>query len=69
MEKNKKRASKKSNFTKAGNEKKPLFDKFDNEKFVDDIPMEDLKLDQKDERYETKTKNDSESERKYKADD
>ena len=35
------------------------------QKFVDDIPMEDLKIESQDEKKKTKTKDDSQSERKY----
>lgn len=35
------------------------------QKFVDDIPLEDLKIDMEDEKKKKKTKDDSESERKH----
>ncbi|RHW35669.1 hypothetical protein D1B31_18660 [Neobacillus notoginsengisoli] len=44
-----------------------LFDKFESEQNVDPIPMEDLKLEQKEEKKEHHTKNDSSSDRKYKS--
>lgn len=36
------------------------------QKFVDDIPLEDLKIDMEDEKKKKKTKDSSESERKHK---
>lgn len=47
-------------------EKRKNMDESSEQKFVDDIPLEDLKIDLKDEKKKKKTKNDSESERKYK---
>ncbi len=41
-------------------------DKHEEQKFVDDIPMEDLKIEAQDEKKKTKSKDDSQSERKYK---
>ncbi len=37
------------------------------QEFVDDIPLEDLKIEMEDERNKFKTKDDSQSERKYKS--
>lgn len=42
-----------------------LFDKFESEMNVDPIPMEDLKMEQREEKAEHHTKDDSSSERKY----
>jgi hypothetical protein len=36
------------------------------QEFVDEIPLEDLKIEMEDEREKFKTKDDSQSERKYK---
>lgn len=41
-------------------------DKFDNQQFADDIPMDDLNMEQEEEKKNTKTKNDSQSEKKFK---
>lgn len=46
--------------------KKKKLDKHEEQKFVDDIPMEDLKIEAQDEKKKTKSKDDSQSERKYK---
>ncbi len=37
------------------------------QEFVDEIPLEDLKIEMEDERNKLKTKDDSQSERKYKG--
>lgn len=47
-------------------EKESLYEKFENQQHVDPIPLEDLKIEQQDEKEKHKTKNDSSSERKYK---
>ncbi|WP_067726477.1 hypothetical protein [Oceanobacillus damuensis] len=52
--------------TKWNEEDRTNLDKFENQKFADDIPMEDLKIEMKDEKKKTKTKDDSQSERKFK---
>lgn len=44
-----------------------LFDKFESEQNVDPIPMEDLNIEQREEKKEHHTKDDSSSERKYKT--
>ncbi|WP_010651861.1 hypothetical protein [Oceanobacillus massiliensis] len=62
-----KKSPKKEN-TKWNEEERTKLDSFDNQKFADDIPMEDLKIEMKDEKKKTKTKDESQSERKYKAD-
>ena len=46
-------------------ERRTKLDEQKEQKFVDDIPMEDLKIESKDEKKNTKTKDDSQSERKY----
>lgn len=43
-------------------------DEFDEQKFTDDIPLEDLKIDQKQEDKKEKSQDDSQSEEKYDAD-
>ena len=47
-------------------DKRSLFDMWDSEKTVDPIPVEDLTIEQRDEKAPTKTKDDSSSEKKYK---
>lgn len=44
-------------------------DKLEGQEFVDEIPLEDLKIEMEDERKKSKTKDDSQSERKYKGKD
>jgi hypothetical protein len=46
-------------------ENESLFDRYESERNVDPIPMEDLKLEQKEERRKEETKHDSSSEEKY----
>lgn len=48
-------------------ERNPL-DKFKDQKFVDDIPLYDLKLKTEQEKEKNKTQDDSQSANKYKAD-
>lgn len=48
-------------------ERTPL-DKFQNQKFSDSIPLEDLKINTKQEKFKKKTQDDSQSEKKYQAD-
>lgn len=62
--KNKKSST--SERTKAHEEKRTKLDDFSEQQFVDDIPLEDLKIEQADEKNKHKTKDDSQSERKYK---
>lgn len=50
-------------------EKRTKLDEFKDQQMVDDIPLEDLKIEQKDERKKSKTKDESQSERKYKKDE
>ncbi|WP_026675330.1 hypothetical protein [Alkalihalobacterium bogoriense] len=47
-------------------EKESLFDKFESQQTVDPIPMEDLKIEKREEKEKHKTKSDSSSEQKYK---
>lgn len=46
-------------------EKESLFDKFESEQNVDPIPMEDLKLEKREEKQKHKSKRNSSSEKKY----
>ena len=46
--------------------KKSLFDRFDSERTVDPIPVEDLTIEQEEEKRKDETKHTSSSERKYK---
>jgi hypothetical protein len=41
-------------------------EKLEGQEFVDEIPLEDLKIEMEDEREKYRTKDDSQSERKYK---
>ncbi|MGJ9459518.1 hypothetical protein [Oceanobacillus sp. CF4.6] len=52
--------------TKWNEEDRTKLDEFENQKFADDIPLEDLKIEMKDEKKKTKTKDASQSERKFK---
>ena len=52
--------------TKWNEEDRTKLDEFPEQQFVDDIPLEDLKIEQEDEKNKHKTKDDSQSERKYK---
>lgn len=55
-----------SNDNKSPIEKKQnAAEKFEGQEFVDQIPLEDLKIEMEDERNKFKTKDDSQSERKY----
>jgi len=54
----------KKEITKWNEEDRTKLDRLENQKFVDDIPMEDLKIETKDEKKKTKTKDNSQSERK-----
>ncbi|RED58597.1 hypothetical protein [Cohnella lupini] len=46
-------------------DKESLFDRWESERNVDAIPVEDLKIQVEDEKNKTKTKNSSSSEKKY----
>jgi len=48
-------------------DKKSLLDRFESEQNVDPIPLEDLNIQQKDEKNKDQTKNSSSSPRKYKS--
>lgn len=50
---------------KANEEGRTELDEFKDQQHVDDIPLEDLKIEQDDERKKHKTKDDSQSERKF----
>jgi hypothetical protein len=72
MEKEKENKSGRSNKTMDNpeqyqSENKSLFDQFESEKNVDPIPMEDLKLEQREEKDGHHTKDSSSSEKKYKT--
>lgn len=49
-------------------EEESLFDRFEDEVHVDPIPMEDLKLEQQEEKDKEATKSNSSTEEKYRAD-
>ncbi len=65
---NKSPAKDKKNRQDSGVEKRNKLDRFENQKFADDIPLEDLKIEAKDEREHLKSKDASQSERKHKSD-
>lgn len=65
MDKNKK-DDQKGRRTKWNEEERTKLDDLPEQQFVDDIPLEDLKIEQRDEKNKKKTKDDSQSERKYK---
>jgi len=67
-EKNKSPAKDKKNRQESGVEKRNKLDGFENQKFADDIPLEDLKIEAKDEKENLKSKDASQSERKHKSD-
>lgn len=46
-------------------DKESIFDKFESEKTVDPIPMEDLRMEQEEEKHEHATKDNSSSEEKF----
>ncbi|WP_080873914.1 hypothetical protein [Oceanobacillus timonensis] len=47
-------------------ERRTELDEHEEQKFVDEVPLEDLKIEADDEKRKTKSKNDSQSERKHK---
>lgn len=49
-------------------ERTDLAEKFKEEELTDDIPMEELELDEKGNRQKTKSRNESQSEKKYRKD-
>lgn len=46
-------------------ERRTKLDEHEEQKFVDDVPLEDLKIEAEDEKDKSKSKNDSQSERKF----
>lgn len=68
-EKDKKHAPKIKNKTTMTHEtKRNKLDNFENQKFADDIPLEDLKIEAEQEAHKHKTQDFSQSEQKYKND-
>ncbi|GGP09156.1 hypothetical protein [Oceanobacillus neutriphilus] len=59
------KCSSKSGKPNRNEERRTELDEHGVQKFVDDIPMEDLKIEAQDEKKKTKSKDDSQSERKY----
>ena len=59
--------SKSKERTKWNEEDRTKLDDFREQQFVDDIPLEDLKIEQEAEKDKHKTQDDSQSERKYKG--
>jgi len=62
---NKDKRSSKSGKPNRNEERRTKLDEHEEQKFVDDIPMEDLKIEAQDEKKKSKSKDDSQSERKY----
>jgi len=65
-DKEKKQIERKGN-VRFGTEKRTALDEQEEQMHVDDIPLEDLKLEQEEEKDGNKLKKDSQSERKYKS--
>lgn len=65
-EEKKKQRGKMDNPEQYETDKESLFDKFESEKNVDPIPMEDLKQEKREEKDKKGTKDSSSSEKKYK---
>jgi hypothetical protein len=65
-EKNKNQRGKMDNPEQYETDKESLFDKFESERNVDPIPMEDLKEEKREEKDKKGTKDTSSSEKKYK---
>ncbi|RZT21680.1 hypothetical protein [Fictibacillus sp. BK138] len=65
-EEKKKQKGKMDNPEQYDTDKESLFDKFESEKNVDPIPMEDLKQEKREEKDKKRTKDSSSSEKKYK---
>ncbi|MFA1820911.1 hypothetical protein ACDX78_12125 [Virgibacillus oceani] len=65
---NKSPAEDKENRQDRGVERRNNLDEFENQKFADDIPLEDLKIEAKDEKKKVKSKDASQSERKHRSD-
>lgn len=53
---------------KSREEKRTTLDQFSDQKFVDDIPLDDLKIELEQEKNKHKTQNESQSTNKYEAD-
>ena len=56
-----------SNRSEAREEKRTPLDKYKDQQFVDDIPLEDLKIETKQEKNKHKSQDTSQSEEKYKS--
>ncbi|GAB3807165.1 hypothetical protein [Virgibacillus kimchii] len=65
---NKSPAGDKEKRQERGVERRNKLDEFENQKFTDDIPLEDLKIEAKEEKKKTKSKDASQSERKHRSD-
>ncbi|CEI83341.1 MULTISPECIES: hypothetical protein [Oceanobacillus] len=65
MSNNEKRSSK-SGKPNRNEERRTMLDEHEEQMFVDDVPLEDLKIEAKDEKRKTKSKDDSQSEKKHK---
>ena len=65
-DKNKNQKGKMDNPEQYDTDKESLFDKFESERNVDSIPMEDLKQEKREEKDKKGTKDSSSSEKKYK---
>lgn len=63
---NKDKRSSKSGKPNRNEERRTTLDEHEEQKFVDDVPLEDLKIEAKDEKRKTKSKDDSQSEKKHK---
>lgn len=57
-----------NNHSNTHEEARTPLDKFEDQKFADDIPLEDLKIEVEQEKNKRKTQNDSQSASKYEAD-
>lgn len=64
---NKKVLDEKVNNKQINSEKRDPLDKFKDQQFVDDIPLEDLKIENEQEIKKEKSQNASQSERKHKT--
>jgi len=56
-----------SNQSEAREEKRTPLDKYKDQQFVDDIPLEDLKIETEQEKNKHKSQDTSQSEKKYKS--
>ncbi|MBY7142188.1 hypothetical protein KFZ56_03590 [Virgibacillus sp. NKC19-3] len=66
-EHDKKSPNKKENKAENEIEERTALDEFEDQMHVDDVPLEDLKIEQKDEKKKFKSKDASQSERKMKS--